>query len=251
MNKTSLIIVLVGINLGLIGTLLFLQVSSQNQKEAHRQQLEIQKRYNYDDLMPTIIYSKDDKVDTIFREVHDVKNQNINNCINPNVRKLSKRTQALITCLPLFKPYKMTTKSDNKKLIPSIPSFVPKFGEIDKVKYQYKEVDWKRIYSKTSLKLKNPIFLLGHYKNKVKDEMYNDDPNEKQDFDTPHMSLFNNDNYCHLHDLMILKNPEFAFEKNFMTDYHQMSLVRMFVMNQIGQDLMPRLSKNMPKINWY
>jgi len=25
----------------------------------------------------------------------------------------------------------------------------------------------------------------------------------------------------------------------------------MFVMNEMGKDLMPRLSKNMPKINWY
>lgn len=65
------------------------------------------------------------------------------------------------------------------------------------------------------------------------------------------MSIFNDNNYCHLHDIMVINNPEMAFEKNFMTDYHQMSLVRMFVMNKIGQDLMPRLSKNMPKINWY
>lgn len=137
MNKTTLIVVLIGINLGLIGAILFLQISSQKQKEIHRQHLEIQKRYNYDDLMPSIIYSKDDKMDTIFREVQDVKNQNLHNCINPNVRKLSKRTQALATCLPLFKPYKMTPKSENKRLIPTIPSFVPKFGEIDKVSYQY------------------------------------------------------------------------------------------------------------------
>lgn len=65
------------------------------------------------------------------------------------------------------------------------------------------------------------------------------------------MSLFNDKNYCNLHDILIINNPSLAFEKNFMSDYHQMSLVRMFVMNEMGKDLMPRLSKNMPKINWY
>lgn len=213
--------------------------------------MEIQKKYNYDDLMPTIVYAKDDKVDTIFREVQDIKNQNIQNCINPNVRKLSKRTQALATCLPLFKPYKMTSKSENKKVIPDIPNYVPKFGEFEKIKYPYEEVEWKKYYSKTSLKHQNLIYKLGHYDNLVSDDMYNDDPNEKQDFDTPHMSIFNDKDYCNVHDIILLNNPEFGFQKYFMTDYHQMSFPRMFVMNKIGKDLMPRLSKNMPKINWY
>lgn len=74
MNKTTLIAILIGLNLSLLTTLLYLQLSSRKQKEAYKKNLEIQKRYNYDDLMPTIIYSKDDKVDTIFREVSDSKN---------------------------------------------------------------------------------------------------------------------------------------------------------------------------------
>lgn len=86
--------------------------------------------------MPNIVYSKDDKVDAIFREVMDKKNKNIENCINPDVRKLSKRTKALLTCLPLFKEYKMKAKPVNKKLLPSIPNYVPKFGEHNKIQLQ-------------------------------------------------------------------------------------------------------------------
>ena len=41
--------------------------------------------------------------------------------------------------------------------------------------------------------------------------MYNDDPLEKYDFETPHMSLFNDDNYCHIHDILILNDPSLAF----------------------------------------
>lgn len=74
MNKISIILALIGLNLSLLGTLLYFSIQSRNQKEAHKKHLEVQKRYNYDDLMPSIIYSKDDKVDTIFREVSDIKN---------------------------------------------------------------------------------------------------------------------------------------------------------------------------------
>lgn len=55
------------------------------------------------------------------------------------------------------------------------------------------------------------INVLGHYDNTVLDDMYNDDPLEKYDFETPHMSLFNDDNYCHIHDILILNDPSLAF----------------------------------------
>lgn len=169
--------------------------------------MEIQKRYNYDDLMPTIVYSKDDKVNTIFKEVYDQKNKNLSNCINPNVRKLSKRTDALMTCLPLFKEYKMKKKKENVKRLPGIPNYVPKFGELTKVKlYPYKRFNWKKKYKKSHISRMNPLFRLGMYKNKVTEEMYNDDPTEMVDFETPHMGLFNDPNYCHVHDIMLLSN---------------------------------------------
>ena len=73
----------------------------------------------------------------------DSKNDKIDNCINPNVWKLAKRTKALLTCLPLFKEYKLKPKSENWKKVKNIPNYVPKFGEINKVKfYPYKKIDW-------------------------------------------------------------------------------------------------------------
>ena len=82
--------------------------------------------------------------------------------------------------------------------------------------------------------------------------MYNDDPNQEVDFHTPHMGIFNMKDYCNIHDILLQYDPE-AYLKNkyFVSDYHQMSLVRMFVMNSMGEDVMPKLSKNMSKINFY
>ena len=134
MNKTgTLVYILTALNLVLLSSLIYQQMRNKTEKKKYNEIMEIQKKYNYDDLMPNIVYSKDDKVDAIFREVMDKKNKNIENCINPNVRKLTKRTKALLTCLPLFKEYKMKAKPINKKLLPSIPNYVPKFGEYNKI----------------------------------------------------------------------------------------------------------------------
>ena len=77
----------------------------------------------------------------------DSNNEQIENCINPNVRKLAKRTKALMTCLPLFKEYKLKPKSENRKKVKNIPNYVPKFGELDKVRfYPYKSINWKKLY---------------------------------------------------------------------------------------------------------
>ena len=81
--------------------------------------------------------------------------------------------------------------------------------------------------------------------------MYDDNPMTEPDFVSPHMGIFNDRDYCHIHDILLLSNPKLAHKKYFMTDYHQLSLVRMFVMNKQGKDLMPKFSKNMPKINWF
>lgn len=80
----------------------------------------------------------------------DSNNDHIDNCINPNVRKLAKWTKALMTCLPLFKEYKLKSKSENKQKVKNIPNYVPKFGEIESVKhYPYKSINWKKLYSKS------------------------------------------------------------------------------------------------------
>lgn len=50
--------------------------------------------------------------------------------------------------------------------------------------------------------------------------MHNDDPTLKPDYEIPHMGIFNDSNYCHVHDIMLLSNKQWAFKKYFMTDYH-------------------------------
>lgn len=82
--------------------------------------------------------------------------------------------------------------------------------------------------------------------------MYNDDPNQEVDFATPHMGIFNLNDYCNVHDILLQHDTErYLQNKYFVTDYHHMSLVRMFVMGSMGEDVMPKLSKNMSKINFY
>lgn len=82
--------------------------------------------------------------------------------------------------------------------------------------------------------------------------MYNDDPNQEVDFNTPHMGIFNLNDYCNVHDILIQHDPDTYFKnKYFVTDYHHLSLLRMFVMGAMGEDVMPKISKNMSKINFY
>lgn len=82
--------------------------------------------------------------------------------------------------------------------------------------------------------------------------MYNDDPNQEVDFETPHMGIFNLQDYCNVHDILLQYDPQrYLNNKHFVTDYHHLSLVRMFVMGSMGEDVMPKLSKNMSKINFY
>lgn len=49
---------------------------------------------------------------------------------------------------------------------------------------------------------------MGFYDNKVSEDMYNDDPSHDADFETPHMGIFNDSNYCHVHDMLVLGNRE-------------------------------------------
>lgn len=88
----------------------------------------------------------------------------------------------------------MKPKSKNKKLIKDIPNFVPKFGELSKVKkiYKYKKKTWRKLYNKQKFYKTNIFHKLGFYEEKVTKEMHNDDPNVKQDYKTPHMGIFNN-----------------------------------------------------------
>ncbi len=244
---------LLGLNISLLLALLYLHIFSKDRISKLEHRLKTKLEYNFDDLVPTITYSKDDRVDVGFRQVKDEKNQKLSNCINPNVQEPKKKLEAMIACLPLFKEHRSNSKAENIGMIKDIPNFVPKFGEAISVSmhYPYKDIKWKNLY-KTPLRSENILNKLNFYNNPVQREMYDDDPNTAPDFDVGHMGIFNMGDYCNVHDILIQYHPALALEhKYFITDYHQMGLPRMFVMNKIGEDLMPKISKNMPKLNFY
>ena len=152
----------------------------------------------------------------------------------------------------MFVEYKPNSKKENRKLLKSVPNYVPKFGEAKSiVDYPYHKIKWQDLYG-TKLSKENLLNKLKFYRKKIKPEMYNDDPDLEPDFKSAHMGIFNMYDYCNVHDILLLNNPRLALDnKYFITDYHPLGLPRMFVMNEMGNDLMPKISKNMPKINWH
>lgn len=251
-NKQLLLYALIGLNIALIISFVFKQMNHKTKMQALEEKLKIKHRRSFEDLTPTITYLKDERVSITFRQVPDWKNQKLQNCLNPNTTDYKQKLLVLKVCLPLFKEYIPQRKSENLKLIKNIPGTVPKFGEATAVAqhYPFNDVDWKKLYQ-TTLKSINIIDKLGFYKKKIKSELYDDFPDKEPDFDSPHMGIWNMANYCHVHDILIQHDPSLALTKKyFITDYHQMSLPRLFVMNKIGEDLMPKISKNMSKLNY-
>lgn len=41
--------------------------------------------------------------------------------------------------------YKLKAKPELKSLISDIPSYIPRFGEMSKINYDYKGITWKKI----------------------------------------------------------------------------------------------------------
>jgi hypothetical protein len=72
MRINSVIVLLTGLNISLLGMLIYMHMSSTQKKAVLDDIIKIRSQYNYDDLLPNIVYSKDDKVDVIFRPVNDV-----------------------------------------------------------------------------------------------------------------------------------------------------------------------------------
>jgi hypothetical protein len=144
----------------------------------------------------------------------------------------------------------MKTKAELRNLMPDIPSYIPRFGEMSKVNYQFKGISWKKLNKLANQGLESPARLAGLYDNPPAKEMYNDFPDEQPDFNTTKMGLYKDKNYCTIHDLLVINNPSLLNKIIFMSDYHPMSLVRMFILRKMGgKDVMPQFSKDMPKIN--
>lgn len=251
LDKGIVLTLLFGLNLALFAFLLYLHLFSVEKFSKISQINRIKKSYNYEELFPSITYSKDDTAEVLFRSKSDEKNKDISNCINANVEHPKLRLEAMKQCLPLFQEYLPSPKKDVKGLVKGVPNFVPAFGEAPSVvSYPYEKIDWNDIY-KTPLSKENILNILGYYNaTRVAKEYYDDIPGVEPDYKNPHLGIFNMDDYCNVHDILIQHNKELAFKKYFVTDYHHLGLPRMFVMNLIGEDLMPKLSKNMHKLNY-
>jgi hypothetical protein len=154
-------------------------------------------------------------------------------------------------CLPLLKEMKQNIKKANK-VVKDIPEYVPKFGEMATViDYDFDKVQFEENIASDWAE-SNPIRKLGLYDHPVAEKMYDDIPGQYQDFDTPHMGIFNNDHYCDEHDNFVINNPSSVLDKlYYVSDYHQMSLIRMFVLGRMGKDVMPKICKNMNRVNFY
>lgn len=251
-DKSLLVTILFGINLALFGFLLYANIFAQEKQAKINQILKIKKQYNYDELFPTITYSKSDKAEVSFKSVDENKTQPAPTCINAEAQTPKEKLAALKTCLPLFKEYHPTTQKEVKRLLKDVPNFVPKFGEAPSVvSYPFETVSWKQLY-KTPLSKQNVLNTLGFYTATfVPKSYYDDQPEDMVDYTTPHYGIFNMDDYCNVHDILVMFSRDLLKKKYFVTDYHHLGLPRMFVMNAIGEDLMPKISKNMHKINFY
>ncbi len=108
-----------------------------------------------------------------------------------------------------------------------------------KVNYNLKELNFKKIYRKSSMKWTNIFRKLGLYDFNIPKEMFNDFPDEFPDYDKTHMGIFNDDNYCDNHDLLVYSNQSLLSKRYFMTDYHHLSFIRSQVIYKTGYDVMP------------
>jgi hypothetical protein len=148
--------------------------------------------------------------------------------------------------------YDEPEKIQNEGHMEEIPNHIPVFKEKSNMvdlSYSYKEYKKKLAKDWPSY---NPVAKLGYYKEKPTEEMYNDDPSQEADFKTPNMGIFNDPDYCHIHDHFILTNPEVILDKMyFFSDYHPLSIPRYFAWGEAGLDTNPKVSKNMKLVNWY
>ena len=70
----------------------------------------------------------------------------------------------------------MKAKPELRGLIPDVPSYIPRFGEMSKINYDYKGLSWKKLRRQAKKGLGDPIKTLGLYDSPPTKEMYNDFP---------------------------------------------------------------------------
>ena len=213
--------------------------------------LNYQKQYNEshynshlseDEAKPYVIYNNN-QYNIQFKDP-DFKNEPTELSYFDHVSKLQE-------CLPLLREIKQRVKEENT-VVKDIPEYVPRFGELKSIiDYDFDQIKFGDQVTKDWNDY-NPLRKLGLYDVPVAEKMYDDIPGKYSDFQSPHMGIFNDDHYCDMHDNFVINNPSSVLDKlYYVSDYHQMSLIRMFVMGRMGKDSMPKICKNMNRINYY
>lgn len=229
------------LNLGLLGVLIFIYLTAAERKEFSKIVYEI----NDNESKPFVIFNKD-FVDVSFSDPSFIE------AVNPDETTYKQRMKKINLCKPFLREYAEQGVNYNPELSGDFPSFIPVFKErANAIGYEYDSKKYKEMIAKDWQDY-NPLRVLGYYNEEVGIEMYNANPDVKKDFDMPHLGLFNDPNYCDVHDLFVLNNPEVVLKKMyFLSDYHQFSIPRMGALSHFGKDTNPKVSKNMKSLNFF
>lgn len=235
------IVLLLSLNLGLLGVLIHIFYNRPNQQKSQS----IVYNINDSEAKPFVIFNKD-YIDVSFNDPSFIEP------VNPDETTYQQRMKKIALCKPFLREYVETDVNYNPDLSNDFPSFIPVFKEkSNAIGYEYDPKKYKEMISKDWSDY-NPVRVLGYYSEEIPLEMYNANPNVKRDFHMPHLGLFNDDNYCDVHDNFVLNNPEVVLNKSyFLSDYHQFSIPRMHALAQFGKDTNPQISKNMKSLNFF
>lgn len=231
---------MLSLNLGLLGLLIYVYLSSNERRESSQ----IVYNVSDSDTKPYLIFNKD-SVDVSFID------PTLEESLNPDETSYLQRMKKIRSCRPYLREFVEKGVNYHPDIASDFPSFVPVFKE----KPNAINYEWDAKYRttvKTDWPEYNPLKIIGFYDDQVGEEHYNANPDVPKDFDMPHMGLFNDRNYCDAHDLFVLQSPEFVMKKMyFLSDYHQLSIPRMSALSKLGKDTNPQVSKNMKPINFF
>lgn len=171
--------------------------------------------------------------------------------VNPNDLTYEQRMEKIKMCRPYLREYE-DPPGTNPDLDPEFPPYIPVFKEKpNAIGYDYDPKKFKNSIAQDWSDY-NPLRVLGYYSQEIGKRYYNANPKVKKNFNKPHMGIFNDPNYCDVHDLFILNNPEAVLNRTyFLSDYHQFSIPRMMGLSHFGKDTNPKISKNMKPINFH
>ena len=243
MKKVDIVISLLIIDLLLFLTLLGLKNYNKNSKTEESISNSIISQ------IPIVTFNKDNDVKV---QLPSLNSKTVKQVDKQKVFDRVGKIEALRNCKTLLGEYKSRTKLENKKIIKDIPDYVPSFGEANVVEpfYPYKKTNWKKTRRQNKT-FKSLLARLKFYPLIINPSFYNSDPDKKPNFTEQDLGILNDSKYCSIHDMLLLNQSDLLLSKPLIvTDYHQLSLLRMFIFSKKGEDLMPKISKNMLRLNF-